>query len=109
MTLNFGAQRGGTNYFISHLMPAGSSASSAAGAEVVAETALCMRLVARVLGDVTGICHTSLFFVTVSTLWSTLFSCVVVDAESGIFKILMHEEDLLGLGKEQPGLTKTED
>jgi hypothetical protein len=34
---------------------------------------------------------------------------VIVDAESGIFKILMRQEDLLGLGKEQLGLTKAKD
>ena len=30
------------------------------------------------------------------TAWRTHLSCVVVDAESGIFKILMRQEDLLG-------------
>jgi hypothetical protein len=43
------------------------------------------------------------------TAWRTHLSCVVVDAESGIFKILMRQEDLLGLGKEQLGLTKAKD
>ncbi len=38
-----------------------------AGAEVVAVSAVCMRLVARVLGDVIGICHTAPLFVIVST------------------------------------------
>jgi hypothetical protein len=41
--------------------------------------------------------------------WCTHFSCVVVDAESGVFKMLMREENLLVLGKEKPGLTKAED
>ena len=43
------------------------------------------------------------------TAWRTHLSCVVVDAESGIFQILMRQEDFLGLGKEQPGLTKAKD
>jgi GGDEF domain-containing protein len=30
------------------------------------------------------------------TAWRTHLSCVVVDAESGIFKILMRQEDLCG-------------
>ncbi len=40
------------------------------------------------------------------TAWRTHFPCVIVNAESGNFKILMRQEDLLGLGKEQPGFTK---
>ena len=34
------------------------------------------------------------------TAWRTHLSCVVVDAESGIFKILVRQEDILGLGKD---------
>jgi hypothetical protein len=39
----------------------------------------------------------------------THFSCVVVDAESSIFKILMRQEDLRDFGKEQPGLAKAKE
>jgi hypothetical protein len=40
------------------------------------------------------------------TDWRTHFPCVIVNAESGIFKILMRQEDLLGRGKVQPGFPK---
>jgi hypothetical protein len=38
-----------------------------AGAEVVAVSAVCMRLVVRMFGDITGIFHTAPLFVIVST------------------------------------------